>query len=604
MQTDGMIVIGTTIDDREFYKKIREFEKVKDYSIEINPEFDVKKLQEEIIKANAELQKYKGLEVLSEDDLSQVQMLLDYIDAANQKITELGGQQIIIKGLNDTEASLEQIEESAKKIDLSNIEKQIGNIGKSIQKVTKRIAKMAVAVFGIRSAFMFVRNAINTISGNDEQLKADIDYMKNALAYTLEPLVRGIVNLAKQLMFYVGYIVKAWTGKNIFANANKSLAGANKEAKELSKTMSGFDEMNVVSSSSSSSSGGATPSFDLSSQENLEPPKWLQWIADHKEEITAGLLGIAGALGAVKFGFLDLEKMGKSEFFTKLAGIALIISGIIYAIQELLKYINDPSWSNFGGIISGIGIALAGVALIFTSWPLAIAAAIVTVLGILAKFWDKTEVFLENLKEKIFEIGDNIMNWINDKLEVFGVIINTVIGTIIGTITSTIDLIKSLLGGVFNFLRSILDSIIMVFKGDFKGALSTILKGIGNLFIDVINVIISALNLITSPIRALIVAVGKVVGKNWTMENIQIPKIPRLAKGGIINNPGRGVAIGGERGAEGVIPLTDSQQMDLLGEAIARHMVVNLTNITQMNGRVLSRELKKLQNDINFAAMG
>ena len=61
------------------------------------------------------------------------------------------------------------------------------------------------------------------------------------------------------------------------------------------------------------------------------------------------------------------------------------------------------------------------------------------------------------------------------------------------------------------------------------------------------------------------------------MPGVKIDKLspltfPRIGKGGIINLPNRGVNIGGticgELGAEGVIPLTDSQQMALLGEAI------------------------------------
>ena len=567
-QTDGTIVIATEIDTKNFDAQI-------DY------------IQEKMLDIEEKLKKADmGYEV------GDVQKL-------EAEYERLGNQLVGLKQKQD------KYNESIKKAQLVGFDKiksSVDDIGKSVQKATKKITKWALAIFGIRSAYMLVRNAINTISGNDEQLKADIDYMKNALAYAIEPLVRGIVNLAKQLMFYIGYIVKAWTGKNIFANANKSLAGANKQAKELSKTMAGFDEMNVVGSNSSTgSSGGATPSFDLSSQENIEPPKWLKWIADHKEEVIAGLGGIAAALGAVKFNFLDLEKLGKSEFFTKLAGIGLIVGGIIYTIEELITYIKDPSWEKFGGIITGIGVALLGVALIIGGWPVAIAGAIVSVLGIIAKFWDKIENFLENLKNKIFDVGDKIMSWINDKLGVFGVIINEVIGTLVGVLTNTIDLIKSLLGGIFNFLRSILDSVIMLFKGDFKGALSTILKGIGNLFIDVINTIISALNLITSPIRALIVAIGKVTGRGWTMENIQIPKIPRLAKGGIINNPGRGVALGGERGAEGVIPLTDSQQMQMLGEAIGKYITINANIVNTMNGRIISKELIQIQNESNFA---
>lgn len=89
---------------------------------------------------------------------------------------------------------------------------------------------------------------------------------------------------------------------------------------------------------------------------------------------------------------------------------------------------------------------------------------------------------------------------------------------------------------------------------------------------------------------------------------IAYPKLQYLASGGIINQPGRGVpltqAIGGEKGQEGILPLTDSQQMDLLGQAIARHMNINLTNINQMNGRTISRELKKIKAQQDFATNG
>lgn len=94
-------------------------------------------------------------------------------------------------------------------------------------------------------------------------------------------------------------------------------------------------------------------------------------------------------------------------------------------------------------------------------------------------------------------------------------------------------------------------------------------------------------------------------GRGFAKGGIVYPKIQYLASGGIINQPGRGVpltqAIGGERGAEGIIPLTDSQQMDLLGQTIARHMTINLTNVNQMNGRVISRELKIMEAQQDFA---
>lgn len=81
-------------------------------------------------------------------------------------------------------------------------------------------------------------------------------------------------------------------------------------------------------------------------------------------------------------------------------------------------------------------------------------------------------------------------------------------------------------------------------------------------------------------------------------------KLPKLAVGGIINNPGRGVpyhgATIGEKAAEAVVPLTDSQQMSLLGETIGRYITVNLTNITELDGRQIARKVDKIQQNNNF----
>ena len=82
-------------------------------------------------------------------------------------------------------------------------------------------------------------------------------------------------------------------------------------------------------------------------------------------------------------------------------------------------------------------------------------------------------------------------------------------------------------------------------------------------------------------------------------------KLPKLATGGIINFPGRGIpyngAIIGERGAEAVVPLTDNQQMELLGATIGKYITINANVINTMNGRVISRELKQIKNEQDFA---
>lgn len=83
--------------------------------------------------------------------------------------------------------------------------------------------------------------------------------------------------------------------------------------------------------------------------------------------------------------------------------------------------------------------------------------------------------------------------------------------------------------------------------------------------------------------------------------------LPRLKSGAILNVPNKGTLVGGgsaiagEAGHEGYIPLTDQEAMAQLGAEIGRHVLINLTNITQMNGRVIGRELKQVQSEQDFA---
>ena len=48
------------------------------------------------------------------------------------------------------------------------------------------------------------------------------------------------------------------------------------------------------------------------------------------------------------------------------------------------------------------------------------------------------------------------------------------------------------------------------------------------------------------------------------------------------------------------MPLNE-QTMGMLARLITDNMVVNLTNINQMNGRVISKELQRVKNDSDFA---
>ena len=124
----------------------------------------------------------------------------------------------------------------------------------------------------------------------------------------------------------------------------------------------------------------------------------------------------------------------------------------------------------------------------------------------------------------------------------------------------------NLFDGLFTGIKQIFDGILML-GDDLSGGLKLIFKGIGNIFIGVLNFIIDAINAFISPLRALIVTAGKVTGNNWTMDDIKIPNIPKLAKGGIVSKPTQ--AIIGEAGREAVVPLENNTEwLDMLAEKL------------------------------------
>ena len=530
-----------------------------------------------------------------EDKLKQADMGFEVGDT--QKL-EADYERLGIKldNLRKKQTKLNQEQAQMGKLDLSGVQAGIDNVNKGLNKTLKKVAKWSLAIFGVRSAYMAVRSAMSTISQYEDGMKNNIDYIKYALAYTLKPIVEWILNAIVKLLQYVNYIAKAWTGKNLFKtadafkNAQKGAKGLNKE---LQKTTASFDEMNVLQDTKSGGGGGAditAPNIDLTGMQG-EVPSWIQWIVDNKDLIISALFGIAGGIIAIKLG-ADLL-MG--------LGIGLIIAGIVKMVKAIIDFIKDPSWDNFAKILEGLTVILIGVAIAMlavnaanpVAWIVLAIAAVAALAALIIENWDKIKKVLGTVGQWIY---DHIIKPIADFFSGLWQGIKDGVG-------SAVQWVKDKFKTIVDFFGNLISKIVGLFKkigtkvgdaisGAFKAVINGVLKAIENI-----------LNFPIKSINKLINVINKVPGIN--LGTLPTFKLPRLAKGGIINQPGRGIpvgsAIGGERGQEGVIPLTDSQQMQLLGEAIGRYVTINANITNTMNGRVISRELQKVNNTNDFA---
>jgi hypothetical protein len=64
---------------------------------------------------------------------------------------------------------------------------------------------------------------------------------------------------------------------------------------------------------------------------------------------------------------------------------------------------------------------------------------------------------------------------------------------------------------------------------------------------------------------------------------------------------GGGRAIAGEACREAYLPLSDTQLLEELGSTIGKYITINANITNSMNGRVISRELKRINANDNFA---
>ena len=167
--------------------------------------------------------------------------------------------------------------------------------------------------------------------------------------------------------------------------------------------------------------------------------------------------------------------------------------------------------------------------------------------------------------------------------------------------------VKQIFSNIWNALSGTAQLVLKVLIDKAKTIASTVGNVISSVFKAVVNGVLNAIeNILNRPIRtinSLIGVINKVPGIN--LSKLPTFNLPRLAVGGIVNMPGKGVPIGGamagEVSKEGVIPLTDSQAMQELGATIGRYITINANITNTMNGRVISRELQKVNNNRDFA---
>lgn len=359
----------------EYKQKLTELNAKKEAMLKSNPNLVVSKATPEYSNVNMQIERMKQKYAQA---TAEIDKQAPKIDKVQQKLNKVKAKQ------TENNTKIKEFKDKIEAIKIDRTQGQINNIGKAIQGQISKIGKMAMAVVGVRTAYNAVRSAISMVSQYNSQVSTDLEYMRYCIANLLAPVVQKLVQLLYTALSYINAITTAWFGINLFSNSSaknfqkmqSSASGTAKSAKEIQKSLQGFDEMNVLSDTSNSSagSGASTPSMDLSNMQG-EVPKWLQWIIDNKALILGTLGAIAGIIGAIKIANFIKGFSDATGIFTKFsAGIALIVAGIALLSGSIINMILN--WDEMTAKEKVISVALAAIGAAFIALGYAIAAGI------------------------------------------------------------------------------------------------------------------------------------------------------------------------------------------------------------------------------------
>lgn len=631
---DGRVIIETDLETKKFDVKMKKLENKLNNQTNQSKEFRLK-----LEQVNQSLAQMGAKEIGTkkwERLVNQAVALENQLVKSDDTISEIKGQ---IDLLNFKKINNETIKTN----------KTLQNIGDKMSSVIKKGVKWGLAIFSVRTAYAIASRATQAYLNINENLSRRMQSIWIGLGSFLEPILNSVSNILLKGVAILNHFVKALTGVDYVARANaKSLNAQVKAQKSLNKEMAVFDEMSKVGSLDAGGIENAGSQIELPTLSE-DTMNTIEQVAERVQEVigifsewktawdelgisispivlllgVGGLIGILTGkgglvlgIGALVLGIQGLIKIfdedltvsveglmlllgasGLIGILTGKAGLALAIGAVSTALFALNEIINGDTTEAIEGMILLLGSAgLIGILTGKTGLVMAITSVYLILQG----------------------LSDLFSGDVTDSVKGF---IELVVGT--GGLLVTLALIKGAATGTG--LLGILSPLNLVVLGfvALAGGIAAVVKNWGQM--TTLEKVVSVLGLIAVGAAAAAVAVGALQSA-WSLGiaaaaivagTVAIAaavsnankraqeNVPKLAVGGIVNMPSRGVPIGGaiagEAGAEGVIPLTDSQAMETLGQAIGRYITINASITNSMNGRVISRELKKINNQDDFA---
>lgn len=318
----------------------------------------------------------------------------------------------------------------------------------------------------------------------------------------------------------------------------------------------------------------------------------------------------------------------QKETITKIGLLITVLGPALLIIGKLISFGGTiiSVLAKISGLIAGLSIgtgALGGVLTALTG-PIGIVIGVVAALTAgFALLWNKSETF----RNSMIEVGQSMMKTYNEHIkptidnikeiismlwndiivplakylwETFSPIIEkvfTVAGKIISSVFEKVGIIVK---GATGVLKGLIQFVSGVFSGNWKKAWDGVKETFGNTFEALKGLFKTPINWIINKLNQFIDGINKIQVPDWVPgiggKGINIPHIPTLAKGGIVDKATLAM-IGEGKSAEAVIPL-DRTLTNYMSEALKQ--AGNTNNQVVVNFYPQQMTNAELDNAFNY----
>ena len=347
--------------------------------------------------------------------------------------------------------------------------------------------------------------------------------------------------------------------------------------------------------------------------------EFLQPIASWTGGIIVSVLeGLADVLSDI--GNWMSEHKGIIETFAIIVGSFALAWGLVSAALAITTFISGI-WAGVCYIAS-VATTAFGLAMLALTSPITLTiiaiGAIIAIAILLWKNWDEVSAWLikiwETIKTKALEMWTRIKDFLSETWkkikttcsevwtsvkEFFNLtwnsikeIANNVWNSILNTCQIIFNNLKNYMSDIWDGIKQIfsgvIDFIVGVFTGDWERAwegVKKVFKGIFDTFESIvktpINAIIGMINKVIDGMNSLSISFPDwIPGVGGQTFGVNIPKIPKLARGGIVDGETNfGNYIAGEAGKEMIVPLENTPFVNklasALGTAVMQAMMVS-----------------------------